>query len=113
RPSLGLSGRPAQPDAPRAARAPADRGAPRRREGDAPEEPARAAADHEAQNLRRPRASARSPEPASPGDRAVSQVALYRGTGKRKTSVARVILRPGGGAPWVKRRTVEGDFPAP
>ena len=65
-PPLGLSGRPAQPDAARAARPPADRGAPRRGEGDAPQEPARAAADHEAQDLRRPRASARGPEPASP-----------------------------------------------
>src|SRR6185369_10827140 len=95
----------------RAARAPSDRGAPRRSEGDAPEEPAREAADHEAQDLRGPRASARGTEPPSPGDRAVSQVAQYRGTGKRKTSVARVILRPGGGATWVNGRTLEEYFP--
>ena len=31
----------------------------------------------------------------------MSQIAQYRGTGKRKTSVARVILRPGDGSTWV------------
>jgi small subunit ribosomal protein S9 len=41
----------------------------------------------------------------------VSQVAQYRGTGKRKTSVARVILRPGTGATWVNGRTIEEYFP--
>ena len=41
----------------------------------------------------------------------MSQVAQYRGTGKRKTSVARVILRPGGGATWVNGRTLEEYFP--
>ncbi|HSK15902.1 MAG TPA: 30S ribosomal protein S9 [Gaiellaceae bacterium] len=37
-------------------------------------------------------------------------VAQYRGTGKRKTSVARVILSPGDGATWVNGRTVEDYF---
>jgi small subunit ribosomal protein S9 len=41
----------------------------------------------------------------------VSQVAQYRGTGKRKTSVARVILRPGGGTTWFNGRTIEEYFP--
>jgi small subunit ribosomal protein S9 len=41
-----------------------------------------------------------SPEPAT-----------YRGTGKRKTSVARVILRPGDGATWFNGRTLEEYFP--
>jgi small subunit ribosomal protein S9 len=41
----------------------------------------------------------------------VSQVAMYRGTGKRKTSVARVILRPGDGATWFNGRTIEEYFP--
>jgi small subunit ribosomal protein S9 len=41
----------------------------------------------------------------------VSQVAQYRGTGKRKSSVARVILRPGTGATWVNGRTIEEYFP--
>ena len=37
--------------------------------------------------------------------------AQYSGTGKRKTSVARVILRPGGGATWFNGRTMEDYFP--
>jgi small subunit ribosomal protein S9 len=41
----------------------------------------------------------------------VSQIAQYRGTGKRKTSVARVILRPGDGATWVNGKTLEEYFP--
>jgi small subunit ribosomal protein S9 len=41
----------------------------------------------------------------------MSQPAQYLGTGKRKTSVARVILRPGDGATWVNGRTVEDYFP--
>jgi small subunit ribosomal protein S9 len=35
----------------------------------------------------------------------------YRATGKRKTSVARVILRPGDGATWINGRTIEDYFP--
>ena len=41
----------------------------------------------------------------------MSQIAQYRGTGKRKTSVARVILRPGDGKTWVNGRTIEDYFP--
>jgi small subunit ribosomal protein S9 len=41
----------------------------------------------------------------------VAELAQYRGTGKRKTSVARVILRPGDGATWVNGRTLEEYFP--
>jgi small subunit ribosomal protein S9 len=41
----------------------------------------------------------------------VSQLAQYQGTGKRKTSVARVILRPGDGATWINGRTLEQYFP--
>ena len=41
----------------------------------------------------------------------MSQIAQYRGTGKRKTSVARVILRPGDGATWVNGRTIDEYFP--
>jgi small subunit ribosomal protein S9 len=37
----------------------------------------------------------------------------YRGTGKRKTSVARVILRPGDGKTWINGRTIEDYFPRP
>ncbi|HEY7206594.1 MAG TPA: 30S ribosomal protein S9 [Gaiellaceae bacterium] len=41
----------------------------------------------------------------------MSEIAQYRGTGKRKTSVARVILRPGDGSTWVNGRTMEQYFP--
>jgi small subunit ribosomal protein S9 len=41
----------------------------------------------------------------------MSQPAQYLGTGKRKTSVARVILRPGDGAWWINGRTLDGYFP--
>ena len=37
--------------------------------------------------------------------------AQYLGTGKRKTSVARVILRPGDGATWVNGKSMEEYFP--
>ncbi len=41
----------------------------------------------------------------------MAQPAQYLGTGKRKTSVARVILRPGDGATWINGRTLEQYFP--
>jgi small subunit ribosomal protein S9 len=41
----------------------------------------------------------------------MSTPASYLGTGKRKTSVARVILRPGGGATWVNGKTIDEYFP--
>jgi small subunit ribosomal protein S9 len=41
----------------------------------------------------------------------VTEIAQYRGTGKRKTSDARVILRPGDGGTWVNGRTLEDYFP--
>ena len=41
----------------------------------------------------------------------MSEIAQYQGTGKRKTSVARVILRPGDGATWVNGRSLESYFP--
>src|SRR2546429_9195788 len=37
--------------------------------------------------------------------------AQYLGTGKRKTSVARVILRPGAGATWINGKPIEDYFP--
>jgi small subunit ribosomal protein S9 len=37
--------------------------------------------------------------------------AQYLGTGKRKTSVARVILRPGSGATWVNGKSLGEYFP--
>jgi small subunit ribosomal protein S9 len=41
----------------------------------------------------------------------VSAPAQYQGTGKRKTSIARVILRPGDGTTWINGRTIEEYFP--
>ncbi len=41
----------------------------------------------------------------------MAQPAQYLGTGKRKTAVARVILRPGDGATWFNGRTIEQYFP--
>ena len=41
----------------------------------------------------------------------MSTPAQYRGTGKRKTSVARVILRPGEGATWINGKSLEDYFP--
>ncbi len=41
----------------------------------------------------------------------MADVAQYLGTGKRKTSVARVILRPGDGKTWINGRTLEEYFP--
>ncbi len=110
----GLKVRPLQ----RAARAPADRGAPQGRQGHAPEEQARPPADHEAEDLRRPRASARGAGAeallmSTPAQslRTPADKAQYLGTGKRKTSVARVILRPGDGKTWVNGKTIEEYFP--
>ncbi len=41
----------------------------------------------------------------------MSALAQYLGTGKRKTSVARVILRPGEGKTWVNGKSIEVYFP--
>ena len=41
----------------------------------------------------------------------MATVAQYQGTGKRKTSIARVILRPGDGATWINGRTIDEYFP--
>ncbi len=41
----------------------------------------------------------------------MSEIAQYRGTGKRKTSIARVILRPGDGGTWINGRSIETYFP--
>ncbi len=43
----------------------------------------------------------------------MSELAQYRGTGKRKTSIARVILRPGDGGTWINGRTIDEYFPRP
>ena len=41
----------------------------------------------------------------------MTEIAQYLGTGKRKTSIARVILRPGDGKSWINGRTLEEYFP--
>ena len=41
----------------------------------------------------------------------MNQIAQYQGTGKRKTSVARVILRPGDGKTWINGRSLDEYFP--
>ena len=41
----------------------------------------------------------------------MAERAQYGGTGKRKSSVARVILRPGDGTTWFNGRTIEEYFP--
>ena len=41
----------------------------------------------------------------------MAEIAQYQGTGKRTTSVARVILRPGDGATWINGRSLESYFP--
>ncbi|MFN0153321.1 MAG: 30S ribosomal protein S9 [Gaiella sp.] len=41
----------------------------------------------------------------------MAEIAQYLGTGKRKTSVARVILRPGDGKTWINGRSLEDYFP--
>ncbi|HET7171306.1 MAG TPA: 30S ribosomal protein S9 [Gaiellales bacterium] len=41
----------------------------------------------------------------------MADAVAYRGTGKRKTSVARVVLVPGGGTVTVNGRPVEEYFP--
>jgi small subunit ribosomal protein S9 len=41
----------------------------------------------------------------------MAEQAQYLGTGKRKTSVARVILRPGDGNTWFNGKPIEEYFP--
>jgi small subunit ribosomal protein S9 len=60
------------------------------------------------------------PEPEEAQPQAVARTpvelaaeARYRATGKRKTSVARVILRPGKGEYTVNGRSLESYFPRP
>jgi hypothetical protein len=70
-------------------------------------------------SLRRSSSSSRSTQGRStaccPGSEAagalMTEIAQYLGTGKRKTSIARVILRPGDGKTWINGRTIEEYFP--
>jgi small subunit ribosomal protein S9 len=60
----------------------------------------------EAEEAAQPHAAARTPVE-------LAAEARYQATGKRKTSVARVILRPGKGEYTVNGRPLEGYFPRP
>jgi len=67
-----------------------------------PQEPAAADAAPEAE-----------PAPAAQTPMALAADARYRATGKRKTSVARVILRPGDGSYTINGRPLDEFFPRP
>src|SRR5919197_4851942 len=111
-PPLRLSGRSQEAAAARRARAPADRGPAQGGQGHAPAQPPRPRADAQAEDLRGARAPARGPVAAAAGAGGVmAEIAQYQGTGKRKTSVARVILRPGDGTTWFNGRTIDEYFP--
>ncbi len=58
-----------------------------------------------------PASSDEAPAQEASAQRAPLGKAQYLGTGKRKTSVARVILRPGDGTTWFNGRTIEDYFP--
>ena len=53
------------------------------------------------------------PEPAAPTLVDMAAEARYTATGKRKTSIARVILRPGNGGFELNGRTLDVYFPRP
>jgi small subunit ribosomal protein S9 len=76
---------------------------------------AAAYADEEGEGEAEPAAEGVQPEPA-PAPREVKELAAdarYQATGKRKTSVARVIIKPGTGEYRVNGRTLEDFFPRP
>src|SRR5690606_3659928 len=74
------------------------------------EEPTGPPDAQEAPGLRRSGASARGPAAAAPGDlRMASTIEQYHGVGRRKTSVARVYLRPGTGT-WAVNGRALGDY---
>ena len=74
-----------------------------------------ASAYAEAEAAEEAEGEAQEPEPA-PAPREVKELAAdarYQATGKRKTSVARVIIKPGTGEYRVNGRTLEDFFPRP
>jgi small subunit ribosomal protein S9 len=67
-----------------------------------------------------PEAVAEEPDDVVPDDQPIAAVTIdlaagarYRATGKRKTSVARVTLKPGDGSYVINGRTLEVFFPRP
>ena len=80
--------------------------------GHAAAQPALSRAAPQAEDLRRAGASAHGAGTEGAEDEVVTaELATYQGTGKRKTSVARVILRPGDGTWWINGRTLDEYFP--
>src|SRR5206468_7054755 len=84
--------------------------------GHAAEEPARASDGEEAQGVSRRRASASGTAPRKShhqggGSLMAAVVDRFYATGRRKTSVARVWIRPGAGRIVVNRRAFEDYFP--
>ena len=79
----------------------------------APDEqaPGELAPDEQALNEQTPDEQVPAEPAPVPVSQALLQKAQYLGTGKRKTSVARVILRPGDGTTWFNGRTIEDYFP--
>ncbi|KKK73245.1 hypothetical protein LCGC14_2895770, partial [marine sediment metagenome] len=79
------------------------------------EEPAKAEAEEPAKAEAEEPAKAEAEEPADAGPQPIEVPAdaRYSATGKRKTSVARVILRSGKGAFELNGRTLESYFPRP
>ena len=85
-----------------------------RKEGDVDEYADRYATD----DAEQPATDAEQPAAEAPSERSAPRTALdlaadarYQATGKRKTSVARVILKPGDGAYSVNGRSLEDYFP--
>ncbi len=78
------------------------------------EERARLEAEAEERARREAEATAErrdEPEPAAIKPADLAKDARYTATGKRKSSIARVILRPGGGAIEINKRSLEEYFP--
>jgi small subunit ribosomal protein S9 len=60
-----------------------------------------------------PAAVEEQPQPVARTPVDLAADARYKATGKRKTAVARVVVRPGGGSYTVNGRTLEEFFPRP
>jgi small subunit ribosomal protein S9 len=80
---------------------------------DVPEDPY-AIEDEEAQDAEeQEEAEEQLPQPISTAAIDLAAGARYHATGKRKTAIARVTLRPGSGAYRINGRTLEEHFPRP
>src|SRR5918998_2045468 len=111
--ALGLPGRHEGDQLRADARAPPRGNLAQGRLRDDAEEPARPPADEEVEDLRGARASARRSEPAAIRGGVSMADTLYKGTGRRKTAVARVRLLPGDGRITVNGRDYQEYFPRP